>query len=359
MADYSPNACLSRLLFVLVLITVCTRPARARPKADTIYFKNGDRWTCEIKKLDRAYLYVKLDYVDGTVSVDWSKVDRVDSPQLFVVRTERGDLLSGPLATPDKSGEGRQIAVGPEPEAHSLPPSQIIAIEQTATSFWQGLHGGVDGGMNYAKSDAQTQYSLNTDVAYRRELWGATANFQSSFNGSDSGPSNFREDLSLNALRFLGRTRNTYFAAAIADFQHNDEQQLQLRTTLGGALGHLIRENEHNKVYWLAGSVWTRELYNGNGTTSVPNTNSAEGLAGVAMEYYRFKTTDFRFVLNSFPSFTDPGRLRLNGNASVKFQLIKDLYWRFGAYLTYDSRPPRSVATKSDYGVTSSLGWSF
>jgi len=121
MADYSPNACLSRLLFVMVLITVCTRPARARPKADTIYFKNGDRWTCEIKKLDRAYLYVKLDYVDGTVSVDWSKVDRVDSPQLFVVRTERGDLLSGPLATPDKSGEGRQIAVGPEPEAHSLP----------------------------------------------------------------------------------------------------------------------------------------------------------------------------------------------------------------------------------------------
>ena len=161
--------------------------------------------------------------------------------------------------------------------------------------------------MNYAKSDAQTQYSLNTDTNYRRELWGATANFQSSFNGSDSGPSNFREDLSLNALRFLGRTSNTYFAAAIADFQHNDEQQLQLRTTLGGALGHLIRESEHNKVYWLAGSVWTRELYNGSGTTSVPNTNSAEGLAGVAMEYYRFKTTDFRFVLNSFPSFTDPG----------------------------------------------------
>ena len=77
------------------------------------------------------------------------------------------------------------------------------------------------------------------------------------------------------------------------------------------------------------------------------------------MEYYRFKTTDFRFVLNSFPSFTDPGRLRLNGNASVKFQLIKDLYWRFGVYLTYDSRPPRNVTTKSDYGVSSSLGWTF
>jgi hypothetical protein len=354
MADFSLTRYLLKAF--CLLLAMYAGPLQARDKADTIYFKNGDRWTCEIQKLDRAYLYVKLDYVDGTVSVDWSKVDRVDSAQLFIVRTASGDLLTGPLATLSTPGEAREIAIG---KGHSLPLSQVVSIEQSAATFWEGLHGGIDGGMNYAKSDAQTQYSLNTNASYRRELWEATATFQSSFNGSESGPNNFREDLSLNALRFLGRTRNTYFAAAIADVQHNDEQQLQLRTTLGGALGHLIKEGENSRAYWLAGSVWTRELYFSNGTSPIPNTNSAEGLAGIAFEYFRFKTTDFLFNMNVFPSFTDPGRVRLNGNVSVKFQLIKDLYWRFGTYLNYDSRPPENVTTKSDYGVSSSLGWSY
>ena len=249
---------------------VCTWPARARPKADTIYFKNGDRWTCEIKKLNRALPVREVGTTwIGRSRSTWSKVDRVDSPQLFVVRTERGDLLTGPTRDIGQAGDDDQIAVGPGPKAHSLPPSQIIAIEQTATSFWQGLHGGVEGGMNYAKSDVRPSILLNTDVGYRRQLWGATANFQSSFNGSDSGPSNFREDLSLNALRFLGRTRNTSSQPPLPDFQHNDEQHLQLRTTLGGALGHLLEKAAQQSL--LAGrSVWTHELYNGSGTTSVP-----------------------------------------------------------------------------------------
>jgi len=92
-------------------------------------------------------------WMDGTVSVDWSKIDRVDSPQLFVVRTQNGDLLTGPLASSAKSSQAGEIAIGP---GRGLPLSQAISIEQTATTFWPGLHGGIDGGMNYAKSDAQT-----------------------------------------------------------------------------------------------------------------------------------------------------------------------------------------------------------
>ena len=91
--------------------------------------------------------------MDGTVSVDWSKVDRMDSPTLFVVRTQNGDLLTGPLASSAKSSQAGEIAIGP---GRGLPLSQAISIEQTATTFWPGLHGGIDGGMNYAKSDAQT-----------------------------------------------------------------------------------------------------------------------------------------------------------------------------------------------------------
>src|SRR5262245_56082662 len=73
----------------------------ARDKTDKIYLANGDQWTCEIKKLERGYLYVGLDYVDGTVSVDWSKVAKIESSQLFLISTEQGTPFIGTLHTPD------------------------------------------------------------------------------------------------------------------------------------------------------------------------------------------------------------------------------------------------------------------
>ena len=48
----------------------------ARESTDVIVMKNGDHITGKIKSLDSGVLSVSLDYVDGTISVDWSKVAR-------------------------------------------------------------------------------------------------------------------------------------------------------------------------------------------------------------------------------------------------------------------------------------------
>src|SRR5215470_510909 len=45
--------------------------------------KNGDHLTCEIKGLNGGVLYVGLPYVIQTLSVDWSKVDHLESKQMF------------------------------------------------------------------------------------------------------------------------------------------------------------------------------------------------------------------------------------------------------------------------------------
>jgi hypothetical protein len=65
------------VLFFLMLPGVC----HARPKKDVIQFMNGDRITCEIVKLEKGYLYVKLEYANGTVAMDWSKIAHIKSPQ--------------------------------------------------------------------------------------------------------------------------------------------------------------------------------------------------------------------------------------------------------------------------------------
>ena len=57
----------------------------ARDNTDIIVMKNGDRMTCEIKALSAGVLSVKLNYVQGTIGVQWSEVAHLESNQLFLV----------------------------------------------------------------------------------------------------------------------------------------------------------------------------------------------------------------------------------------------------------------------------------
>ena len=83
-----------KLVNVLVFVAMCfllfAEAVRAQERTDVIVMKNGDRITCEIKSLEDGVLYVKLDYADGTISLQWSKVARIESKRLFIVKTQQG-----------------------------------------------------------------------------------------------------------------------------------------------------------------------------------------------------------------------------------------------------------------------------
>src|SRR6516165_10820751 len=82
------------------LFLIFSVPLFARDKTDVLVMKNGDHMTCEVKGLEGGVLFVSFDYIDGTTSVDWSKVERLESKQLFVVRTQGGEVYKGTLRTP-------------------------------------------------------------------------------------------------------------------------------------------------------------------------------------------------------------------------------------------------------------------
>src|SRR5436190_4762202 len=90
-----------QLLILFLLLSVLAESGFGRPSIDKILMKNGDSFTCEIKKLDRGVLFASFDYVDGTVSISWEKVARVESTQLFLVKTAGGNIYTGALRTPE------------------------------------------------------------------------------------------------------------------------------------------------------------------------------------------------------------------------------------------------------------------
>ena len=342
----------SFVLLLLALTAVCS----AREKKDVIQFANGDRLTCEIVKLEKGYLYVKLDYVDGTVAMDWSKIVRLESPQDFVVTNKIGQRYTGSLQSSTGENATGQLEVrvtGPV-SSQVVPGKEIVQIGQTDTSFWQNLHGEIDAGLNFSKQENRTQYSFRTNTLYQRLKWAASENYQSSFSGGGN-VSDLRNDLQLNGTRQLRSPRNFYIG--LAEFLQSNEQQLDLRTTLGAGIGHIFSSTNNSLVAVYGGADWNNEHYSPQAAVGRTG-DSAEAVLGTQLNFFRFKTTNFLVNASVYPSLTDLGRTRFDLNTSLKLRITKDLYWKFGYYLNVDSRPPQNLP-KTDYGSTSSLGWTF
>jgi Protein of unknown function, DUF481 len=349
----SPLRCLAALVLILLTLTAVSS---ARAKKDVLQFANGDRITCEIIKLEKGYLYVKLEYADGTVAMDWSKIVHVESPQGFVVADKSGLRYTGSLQTVTGENAPEQLEVretGSE-IAHVIPRQEVVEVDRTDTSFWQNLHGGMNVGLNFTKQQNRTQYNFQSNALYQRTKWSTAANFQSSFSGGGD-LSSLRNDLQLNGTRQLYSPRNFY--TGIAEFLQSNERQLDLRTTLGGAIGHVFSKTNNSLVTAYAGADWNRERYSAQATVGQTG-DSAEALLGTQLNFFRFKTTNFLVNATVYPSLTDLGRTRFDLNTSLKLRIAKDLYWNFGYYLNVDSRPPQGLP-KTDYGSNSSLGWTF
>ncbi len=340
---------------MVLAYTLLVSSAEARPAKDVIHFKNGDKWTCEIKELDHGYLYVGLDYVDGTVNVDWRTIESIESTQMFVINDVDGNVHLGSISVSNTGAKASpSVTIGGEGGGSTtISKSKVASIQQTEPSFWHDFHGGVSTGFNYSKSNQQTQYSMNANLDYIKKYWLASSQLQSSFSGSLSAPSDLHNDVSTYGIRTLN-VKN-YVVIGISDFLKSDEQQLALRAALGGGVGKILRNTATSQIILIAGAAWTHERYQTEGS---PTFNSADALGGAILQYFRFKTTNLNLTAFVYPGLSDPGRVRVDAKTSIKYELIKNLYLNFSLYLNYDSKPP-IPANKSDYGASSSIGWSF
>jgi len=351
-----PQRSLSCYFFGTLLLVTLAGNCFARPKKDVIQFNNGDRITCEIVKLEKGYLYVKLEYAEGTIAMDWSKIARLESPQSFVVADKTGKRYTGTLqeATTSQTSEESKLQVTGTSASEVIPTNEVVGLNRTDTSFWQNLHGGIDAGLNFSKQQSRTQYNFQTNALFQRAKWAAAGDYQSSFSGG-GGISNVRNDLKLNTTRQLRSQHNFYMG--LAEFLQSNEQQLDLRTTLGGAVGHLFSNTNNSFVSCFGGVVWNREHYSSEATVGQTG-DSAEAVIGTQLNFFRFKKTNILANASLYPSLTEPGRVRFDMNTSMKIRIAKDLYWNLGYFLDVDSRPPQNLS-KTDYGSTSGLGWTF
>jgi Protein of unknown function, DUF481 len=341
---------------ILVSTLFLATPGFARNKNDVVVMKNGDRLTCEIKGLDDGVLSVSLDYVDGPVSLQWSKVAHLESAQEFIIKTQDGSVHSGTLlSTEAVAAQPMKIQIEEKGSKTAvIEARQVVKITQTSERFWQRFNGAIDFGLDHSKGNDATQYSLGAETSYIRERWAATSSFNSNLSANSGSTTSTRQQVDIGAYHLL--PWNNYFYAGIGNFLQSSVQGITLQTSVGGGIGRFFKNTNRVTIAVTAGLAWQNAAY--QPSFRIPEENTTAALIAGQLKVFKFKKTNLSLTTTVFPALSQPGRVRYGTNASYYLKLFNNLSWNISFYGNWDNVPPHHLSG-SDYGSSSGLRWTF
>ncbi len=290
---------------VLISALALASPLFARKNTDVLVMKNGDRMTCQVKGLDAGVLYVSFDYIDGTAPVEWSKVARLQSNQLFIVKTEDGSVYTGSLNTPETPvGQPVKIQIVEAPEEEVvLNTPQIVGMSETSEKFWQRFNGQLNLGVIDSKGNQSTQYSFGSQLEYLRERWSAQATLNSTLSASSGSSPSTRLSLDLTSSRLLPWNNDYY--SGLGGFLQSSAQGDTLQTTIGGGLGRYLKNTNQTKISVLGGAAWQGTNYQ-HSIASVGNQNLATAVVSTNVNLFRFSKTNLSVSATLLPALSGP-----------------------------------------------------
>ena len=74
---------------------------------------------------------------------------------------------------------------------------------------------------------------------------------------------------------------------------------------------------------------------------------------------YDYPKTDVTSDVTVYPSLTTSGRIRTEIDISASREVVKDLTVVLTFYHSYDNKPLDPTAQQTDYGLVTSIGWTF
>jgi hypothetical protein len=331
------------------LALVLLAPAGAHAaRTDMVLLRNGDRLTCEIKRLDRGRLTVETDDA-GTIDIEWDNIARVTAQGTFEVEIADGRRLVGSLS----SGADGSLTVSGLLDNGTFTTVDVVGVAPIGRSFFHRIDGALDFGFSFVKSSGITQFSVNTTARYRKPAFELGVAVSSSFTYQSDGDDTDRLSGRMGYTRLLQR-RWTIGGLGFVD--RNPDLGFEIRTSLGGLIGRRIVQSNRARFTVAGGiAVGREQSLTGAATTTV----DAVGLVDGSFFTYDTPKTDLSYTVLVFTNVRQAERVRLEPSLTLRRELFHDFTISLSAYDSYDSQPPSEGVSTNDVGVTLSIGWTF
>jgi hypothetical protein len=318
-------------------------------KTDVVVLRNGDHLTGEVDQLDRGRLSFKTDDM-GTLEIEWDEVASVSALALFDVDDIHGRRYVGSLEPGALPGEIRILSLA---GARTVSLASIVRIRRLGASFWKQLDGSVDVGASYTSASELLKVDLAAKLSRERPGYQISADASSTLSSQPDVEETRRSTLSLAYER---RFRKRWVALVQGQLEQNRELGFDLRSSAAAGGGRYLVQSQRDQLLAALGLSVNRER-----PTEGEVTTNVETIALLRYDRfaYDFPRVDISVVAAGYASLSDGGRYRLELDARLKRELVKDFYATLRGYESYDRRPATQGAARSDYGITFALGWSF
>jgi hypothetical protein len=332
-----------------VLVVCCAAAGHAQGRTDTVALANGDRITGEVLRLERGRLEFKTDDA-GTLYLEWDKLTSVLTTRLVEVATGDGTTYLGTLV----QARSRAIAVAASAGAVAIDMTEVTSMTPIGRSFWRKLDGSIDAGFNYTQSSGVGQMALNSDIVYRRLASQVRVVGSMTLTRTDGDEG--RDDRATADISYQRTPWQRWFVLGFGRFETNESLGLRLRSQVGAAMGPRLINSNRSQM-----SIGAGVGVNDERGVDVEPTRNVEAVLLFQASYFTYDrpTTSFDVRVQYYPSLTNRGRRRTQLDASVRQELLRDLFVALTLYDSYDSRPPNEAADRNDVGIVTSTGWTY
>jgi hypothetical protein len=314
-------------------------------KTDSVWFRNGDRITGEVKSLFRARLKYSTDDL-GTIYIEWDKVVRISSRATFEVQLGSGEKHYGILGL----ARDGSVVVGVD----TLALAEVVTITPIKRKVLSRLSGYLDLGFSYQKANKTLQLTSAGRVVYRGPLAETVLDLSTFREDRDDASETARLTAGLTERLRIGDRWSTGFAFG---YNRNEELDLAGRGTFLAFGSRTLARSNHNDFWITGGLVLTRERYLSS-DSSVAGVEALIGASFAAFRYDRPKL-DASVTSQAYPSLSIQGRVRWQNDLRVSYELAKDFMLTTTLFDSYDNKPLSEGAPKNDFGTTLAISWTF
>ena len=318
--------------------------------ADEVRLNDGSRLVGKIEELCDGKLSISTDFA-GVMKIDVAKVASIVSDSKVNVALKSGDRLVGTItSTSDGSASTVNSAVG----AAAVTTEQIVAIwpegkpspedraaQKAVEALMPKWTATVEGGIIATEGNTDTMNG-NLRAELLRKTTEEVLRFYASADYAEQDDERTKHQVIVGS-RYENRLGNPwenwgkdYFWYIGSEFEYDEFENLDLRATVAGGLGHYWIQEERMDLTTRLGLGYRHQSFRDGRTTDDPILDAGLDFRWDIREWLRFTHA---MVYN--PSIEEFSDYRLTLDDAFSLPLAKSDKWRFktGVRNEYNSRP--------------------